>query len=61
MLPERLIEAEIRIGDSLDNNGNNNPRYFMDRSLVSSFKLNIFEIKHTCAMFQHNKYESPQL
>ncbi|KAF7644137.1 hypothetical protein LDENG_00227020, partial [Lucifuga dentata] len=24
-LPERLIGAEIRIGDSLDNNGNNNP------------------------------------
>lgn len=24
--PERLNEAEIRIGDSLDNNGNNNAR-----------------------------------
>lgn len=24
--PERLNGAEIRIGDSLDNNGNNNPR-----------------------------------
>ncbi|KAF7650905.1 hypothetical protein LDENG_00119210 [Lucifuga dentata] len=26
ILPERLIGAEVLIGDSLDNNGNNNPR-----------------------------------
>ncbi|XP_076027600.1 uncharacterized protein LOC143016913 [Genypterus blacodes] len=26
ILPERIAGAEIRIGDSLDNNGNNNPR-----------------------------------
>lgn len=28
--PERLNRAEIRIGDSLDNNGNSNPRYFTE-------------------------------
>lgn len=28
--PERLDGAEIRIGDSLENNGNDNPRYFKD-------------------------------
>ena len=31
-VPERLSGAEIRIGDSLDNNGNNNPRYFLNDS-----------------------------
>lgn len=27
-VPQRINGAEIRIGNSLDNNGNNNPRYF---------------------------------
>lgn len=36
-LPERLNGAEIRIGDNLDNNGNNNPRCATIASIPAGF------------------------
>ncbi|CAI5661916.1 uncharacterized protein LOC109194559 [Oreochromis niloticus] len=38
--PERLNGAEIRIGDSLDNNGNNNPRCAVISSIPLGFTEN---------------------
>ncbi|KAL6466460.1 hypothetical protein MHYP_G00242640 [Metynnis hypsauchen] len=46
--PERIIGAEIRIGNSLDNNGNNNPRCAVIASMPATLT-----ITNACKMIGH--------